>query len=301
MERGDIGFVAGLAGFLLGGWAVFTALSMKSDVSSVMNERRADEDALSGLGARVEELDRSHKELTRRVNGLDANPRTLTERLGEIEKRLGELEAALAKSAPGANDAGTGPKSATDKTEEERKAFEALRAKVFGGEATDEEEAEFWRTSRERPELLKGIITDLEKKVADAPRDVDARLALARAYIEKLYTVPDGPEKGVWSMKAVGQWNAVLEQDPNNWDAHQSLGFNYSFWPEQFNKGPDAIKHFEAARKIQEAATPEPKHANTYVQLHKLYVKAGKADEAAKILEEGLRRFPDDEELKKLK
>jgi tetratricopeptide (TPR) repeat protein len=172
---------------------------------------------------------------------------------------------------------------------------------VYAGQATEEEEEEFWRTSRERPELLKGILTELEKKVTDAPRDIDARLALASAYIAKLYTVPDGPEKGVWSMKAVTQWNAVIEQDPNNWDAHQSLGFNYSFWPDQFNKGPDAIKHFEAARKIQEGSTPDAKHANTYIQLHKLYVKAGKTDEAAKVLEEGLRRFPDDEELKKLK
>ena len=110
MQRGDVGFVLGLAGFLLGGWAVFTALSMKSDVNSVMNERRADEDALSGLGARLEGLDRSHKELTGRVNGLDANPKTLNERLGAIEDHLAKVEAVLAKTAPGANDAGTGPK-----------------------------------------------------------------------------------------------------------------------------------------------------------------------------------------------
>ena len=297
MERGDIGFVAGLAGFLLGGWAVFTSLSMKSDVESVMNERKADEDALAGLGARVEDLDRSQKDLTRRVNSFDASPRSIDGRIQALEERLAALEAGRepAKTSEEQKNLTPGDPDAA------KKKFDELRAKVYAGESTNDEEEEFWRLSREQPELLKGILTDLEKKVADAPRDIDARLALASAYIAKLFTVPSGPEQGVWSMKAVAQWNKVLEQEPNNWDAHQSLGFNYSFWPEQFNKGPDAIKHFEAARKIQESATPEAQHANTYVQLQKLYVKVGKPEEAAKVLEEGLRRFPDDEDLKKLK
>jgi tetratricopeptide (TPR) repeat protein len=296
MERGDIGFVAGLAGFLLGGWAVFTSLSMKSDIDSLVNERKQDEEFIAGIGERVENLDRSHKDLTQRVNGLSSDPKALREALERLQVRVDALEQGREIQRPAADGVGFVPELFDAK-----KKFDELRAKVYAGEATDDEEAEFWRLSREKPDLLKGILTDLEKKVSDAPRDIEARLALARGYIEKLYTVPDGPEKGVWSMKAVAQWNAVLDIDQNNWDAHQSLGFNYSFWPEQFNKGPDAIKHFEAARKIQEAATPDPKHANTYIQLHNLYNKAGKSKEAADILEEGMRRFPNDEELKKLK
>jgi tetratricopeptide (TPR) repeat protein len=296
MERGDVGLVLGLAGFLLGGWAVFTARSMKPDLDSVMNERRIDEDALTGLGGRVDELDKSHKELTRRVNGLSSDPQQLRQAIERLNVRVDALE--KGQAPPKLKDGDPQPPKAATLSQEE---FDALRKKIYAGEATDDEEGEFWQMSREHPELLKGILADLEKKVGDAPRDIAARLNLARAYIEKLYTVPDGPEKGVWSMKAVSQWNAVLEIDPNNWDAHQSLGFNYSFWPDQFNKGPDAIKHFEEARKIQEAATPEPKHANTYVQLYKLYVKAGKTTEAKAALDEGLRRFPDDEELKKLR
>lgn len=297
MARGDVGFVLGLAGFLLGGWAVFTAMSMKSDVDSVVNERKSDEEAINSMGARVEDLDRAHKDLTQRVNGLSSDPKMLREALERLNVRVQKLEEG--RAAPPAENGE--PKQLSVKAGLSKDDFDALRAKVYGGEATDDEEAEFWKAAREQPELLKGIRAELEKKVADAPRDIDARMKLAQAYIATLLTFPDGPERGAWSMKAVGQWNAVLEIDPNQADAHYSLGMNYSFWPDQFNKGPDAIKHFEAARKIQDQATPEAKFANTYVQLHKLYVKAGKTEDAQKVLDEGLRRYPDDEDLKKLK
>jgi TolA-binding protein len=297
MQRGDVGFVAGLAGFLLGGFAAFSAASMKSDLESVMNEREADQDALTGVGARVEDLERSHKELTRRVGGLSSDPKTAWEAIHDLQGRMQKLErggAAAPANGPGEVLSTAAPKGMTQDD------FAALRQKVNSEQASEEEDTAYRQALREHPELMDALLRDLEKKVADTPRDIAKRLDLARGYIEKLYTVSD-MEKGALSMKAVAQWNAILEIDPNHWESHQSLGFNYSFWPEQFNKGPDAIKHFEAARKIQEASTPEPKHANTYIQLQKLYVKAGKAAEAKEVLEEGLRRFPDDEELKKLR
>lgn len=297
MERGDVGFVAGVAGFLLGGAALVMSLGLTPRVKSLENVDAVDEDAISGTGHRVDDLEKSHKELGRRVSGLSAEPKELREAIERLQLRVTALEQGRAPPKLKEDE----PKQATDKPELSKEDFDKLRTKVLAGEATDDEEAEFWKSSREHPELLKAIRADLEKKVADAPRDIEAKMNLARAYIETLLTMPDGPEKGAWSMKAVQQWNGVLEIDPNNWDAHASLGTNYSFWPDQFNKGPDAIKHFEAARKIQESAPSDPKYANTYVQLHKLYVKAGKTDDAKAVLEEGLRRFPNDEELTKLK
>jgi TolA-binding protein len=296
MERGDVGIVAGLAGFLLGGWAVFTAFSMKSDVESLKNERRNDEDALTGLGSRVDELDSSHKELTRRVNGLSSDPKQLREAIERLNVRVDALE--QGQAPPKLKDEAPTPPKSTKLTQEE---LDALRTKVFSGASTDDEEVEFWDAVKSRPELLKAILTDLEKKVADSPRDIDARMNLARGYLAKLFTATYGPEMGLWAGKAEAQWKAVLEVDPNHWGAHYSLGFSYSQYPDFLNKRPDAIKEFEALRKIQETSTPEPRHAGTYLQLRQLYLKEGKTAEAQAALDEGLRRFPDDEELKKLK
>jgi tetratricopeptide (TPR) repeat protein len=114
-------------------------------------------------------------------------------------------------------------------------------------------------------------------------------------------SVPDGMEKGIWSNKMIAEEKSILEIDPNDWDARFSVATNYSFWPEQFNKRPDAIKEFETLRKVQESQTPEAKHAQTYFQLRQLYLKDGRTDDAKAVLEEGLRRFPDDGELKKAK
>jgi tetratricopeptide (TPR) repeat protein len=176
-----------------------------------------------------------------------------------------------------------------------------LRERIFADKATEEEHAEFWALLREQPQILTDLLKAGETDVADHPNDKEAHRRLARLYTAKLMTVPDGPEKGLWSMKGIAQEQAILKIDPDDIGAHVAIGMHYSFWPEQFNKRADAIKEFEAARKIQETRTPEPDFANTYLQLRNLYLKEGKTKEAADVLDEGLRRFPDDAELKKAK
>lgn len=297
MQRGDVGFVAGLAGFFLGAFAAFTAASIKSDVESLKNERKQNGESIDGIGARVEDLDRSHKELSQRVAGLSSDPRQLREALERLQGRLTALE--QGQRPPHQKDGGTEPPSKTSQLTQDE--LDALRKKVFAGDSTDDEEAEFWEAAKTRPDLLKGIIADLEKKVGDAPRDIDARMNLARGYLAKLFTATYGPEMGLWAGKAESQWKAVIDVEPNHWDAHYSLAFSYSQYPDFLNKRPDAIREFEALRKIQEASTPEPRHANTYLQLRNLYLKDNRTEDAQKVLDEGLRRFPDDEELKKLK
>ena len=52
-------------------------------------------------------------------------------------------------------------------------------------------------------------------------------------------------------------------------------------------------------RRFQETQAAEPKHAQTYLQLRQLYLKDGRTEDAKAVLDRGLARFPDDEELKK--
>jgi len=299
MNRGYVGFVLGLGGFLLGGAAFFFALVVKKDVNEHLDAMDAmvsqDKDAFGAWGEKMKSFDAAQKEMQRRVNAIDA-PRAGGDRVAALEARLDQLE----KSLHGALPPQAAPKNANAAAGADAE-FEELRKKVLAGEATNDDLAKFFAELREKPEILAGLIKDAEQSVKDRPRDKEAHRALAGVYLQKLMSVPDGMEKGVWSNKMIGEEKAIVDIDPEDWDAHRSIATNYSFWPEQFNKRPDAIKEFEACRKIQEARTPEPKFASTYLQLRQLYLKDGRTEDAKKVLDDGLVRFPDDEELKKAK
>ena len=52
-------------------------------------------------------------------------------------------------------------------------------------------------------------------------------------------------------------------------------------------------------KQVQEQQAPQKKFADSYLQLSKLHLKSGKSADAKQDLENGLRLFPDDAELKK--
>lgn len=297
MQRGDVGFVLGLAGFLLGGWALVQSLPAAGRLDALQEAITLDEESVASLGSRVEDVDKAQKDLARRVNAIDLNPRTFDQRMRALEDRVAALESRSGQTAPGAKDTELAPRSSDP--EADAAELRALQDKVFGGEATQDEQARFWAMLREKSEVLAGVLADLEKAVAETPTDVDARMRLSRGYLAKLFTVPDGPEKGVWAMKAMGQYGKVLELDPEHWEARFSLGMSYSQFPDFLNKRPDAIREFETLKKQQESRSPEPHFAQTYLQLRELYLKDGKTDEAKRVLDEGMRLFPDDKELRK--
>lgn len=258
------------------------------------------------LEARIRaDIDKTRKDADRMAQALQSardEARGLRDEVGLLGQRVAALESrATSGAAEGtgaeAHGVGVAKPPATD-----RKALleelNALREKVFTGKATDEEEQRFWelaRTSGAVDELMKS----LEGKVKESPDDIAARMQLANAYIEKLQTVPAGMEQGMWGNKASAQWKEVLKRDPEHWDAQFAVGYSWTWWPEQMNKTPDAIRELEKAREIQERGAASPRHAQVYFQLSRMYQRQGKADKAKEILRSGLARHPDDGELKK--
>jgi tetratricopeptide (TPR) repeat protein len=300
MNRGDLGLVLGLAGFLLGGTALFFAVDAKRETTGRWTDLqgmiRTDDEHIAGMGEKVRGLEKKADESTSRANRAISDARAALDYAKSLEERL------VRAPVGGPRMVDESGKEASAKASErplDAGEFDDLKKKLFADEATAEEQARFWELAREKPALLGDYIKELEKAAADAPRDKEAHRRLAEAYVAKLMVVPDGMEKGLWSNKSIAEQKKILELDPDDWGAHVSIATNYSFWPEQFNKRPDAIKEFEAARRIQEGRTPEPRFAHTYLQLRQLYLKEGKTDDAKAVLDEGLRRFPDDEELKK--
>ena len=180
--------------------------------------------------------------------------------------------------------------------------FKALMTKVLrsvlAGTATTAEQQRFWQAAR-TTDLVNDTIKALEAQVNTNPQDAEARMELADAYVAKLLTVPAGPERGLWGMKAEKQWRDIVKQDQDHWEAQFTLSYGYSMYPEFLNKTDDAIAGLEKALKIQERVQPKAEHAKTYVQLARMYKRKRNTEKVREILELGRARHPRNDEITK--
>ncbi len=182
----------------------------------------------------------------------------------------------------------------------QRAELEALIGRLFGPGVpygSDPETLERFFALARGSGLVEERIGALEDAVAADPGDVDARMALADAYVAKLMTVPGGPEQGVWGAKAEREWKAVVELEPQSWGAHVSLATNYSYYPDVMGKTGDAIAHYEHARELQRSLAPAPEHAQTYLALSRLYQRTGASESALEVLAEAVALHPHDAQL----
>lgn len=293
MNTEGIALVAGIAGFVLGGIGVYTA-TVARDTAEANAEILAHDEELSGSTfERLTALEDALRTQTKRLNGVRDDEYQLRDKVRELIARIEELERLqrAAGSAPSVT-GGAGASIDLGSSGLDREEFEALRQRVWSGEATPDDEARFWELARTTG-ALDDLMKELEQAVATAPRDVDAKMHLASAYTAKLLTVPDGPERGAWAAKAEAQWGKVLELEPEHWEARYSRAFSWSQWPPFLGKGPAAIKEFEKLVDQQRGMTPEPQQANVYLQLSQLYRSQGNVERANETLRTGLERHPD--------
>ncbi len=291
-----IGFT--VAGIVVGAAAFAAGLKMSaSDAQAPVGAPAGADD--SALIERLEKVDRRLQSMERSIAAARDEALDATSRVNALTDRIDGL---AALTAPAAGSGGVGgapdPEAAARKRAALQKEFEDLQKKVFSGEATAEEQARFWEMAR-KTDMADDLIAKFEASVEERPNDVDARMNLSQAYISKLLSIPQGPEQGIWGMKAAGQYEKVLEIDPQHWDARYSLAFNWSQWPDFLNKTPDALREFETLREVQESQVPIDKHAGTYLQLSLLYRKTGNNDKARAALKDGLDRHPNSDELRK--
>ncbi|MCE9636444.1 MAG: tetratricopeptide repeat protein [Planctomycetes bacterium] len=263
--------------------------------------RQREAEARDAMKADIEKARKDLDKATQEIQAAKKDARALRDEVTALMERVSAVEkrpVAGASAAPAATDTGSANAAKAIDKKALLEEMKSLQEKVFDGTATDDEQQRFWELAR-TASVVDEMMKTLEAKVKDRPEDTAARMQLAQAYIAKLLSIPQGPEQGLWSNKAVAQWQTVLKQEPDNWDARYSVAFNWSMWPDFLNKTPDAIREFEKTREVQERQTADPKHAQTYLQLSRLYQKQGKSDKAKEALKSGLARHPDDAELKK--
>jgi tetratricopeptide (TPR) repeat protein len=146
---------------------------------------------------------------------------------------------------------------------------------------------------------IDALIGSLEAIVEENPENAPAHCLLARACIDALMAEPDFTKKGDWAQKADQEYAKAIEADPALWDAVYGRAVSLSWWPEQLGRMPDAIHGFERALELQAGSSAQPRYADTYAQLARLYTKSSLNDKATAVLAEGLRVFPGNAELRK--
>jgi tetratricopeptide (TPR) repeat protein len=200
---------------------------------------------------------------------------------------------ATAGEAPEAPDAAeSSGEAAPKKTPQE--VVRALVGKPFG---YDESNRLVWWLSRNKDQIA-AVIAGLEKEIEKDPNDPNLHVALAAAWTAELINKPPGPQQGLMWGKVGAAYDAALALDPNHWQARFGKAFGTSMAPEFLGLRPEAIRQFEELKEIQGRGAPEPQHAQVYFRLGTLYKDAGNAEKARSIWAEGLKLFPDNEELK---
>jgi len=216
--------------------------------------------------------------------------------LTRLTRSLADLATRKAIPAPNVPAAPSIATVAEQPEETELVEFDELRRRVMEGKATPDEATRFWELAK-TSDTLPAIIGRLEAAVAASPDDTVARLRLGRAFVAKLYTVPNGPARGAWAAKAETQWDEVLKRDAGNWEARFSTAFSYSQWPAMFGKGPAAVEHLETLVLQQESRAPLDRDTAVYHLLADLHQKAGRPESALQALKVGAARHPTDERL----
>jgi tetratricopeptide (TPR) repeat protein len=172
---------------------------------------------------------------------------------------------------------------------------QSLKGRKFGRDDTNRLFS--WLTLRK--DRIKDVIAAIQKEIAADPANAELQVALATAYVADLTnnTMP-GPQQGLVWGKAVQAYDEAIKLEPEHWTARFGKAFGTSMAPEFLGMRPEAIRQFEELLDIQKRKAPEPHFADTYFRLGTLYKDAGNVEKARELWTEGLRLFPDNEELK---
>ena len=216
------------------------------------------------------------------------NEKALEEALAEIG-RLKEQVAALSAEKEAA------PGSPAFVARQER--FLELKAAYGDGTATKEQVAELLKLSKDKV-LMDAVVEALTSRIEANPADVDVRMQLAEVQSARVHAAESITERAALGRSVGEQIRAILEQDPEHWDARymRAVGISHSQRTPQGRA--QAIREFESLIAVQQSRAPEARFARTYGQLALVHVANRDIDKARRALQQGLAQFPDATELR---
>jgi tetratricopeptide (TPR) repeat protein len=230
-----------------------------------------------------------------RLEGLERASEEQREALRLFEERLGTETEPVSANEPTPIAAASTPAPT-----EEAPAFDLaaalrdLRSEELSGAA----KSELWEKIRKAGKLDEAVAL-FEQRAKDEPYDVEAKVELAGAYIQKIFEAGAGPMAGKWALKVDATVNQALELDPNHWEARFTKAISLSNWPAAFGKQGEAIRQFEILLEQQQRSESRPHHAQTYLFLGNMYQAIGQGEKARATWSAGAGLFPNNGELQK--
>ncbi len=261
--------------------------------SPVNNESGA---ALESLSGEVRELRASSSALRGDLDALRAQ--LSTRDAGAARVPLADIEDAVARALAARKDAtsalatNAAPAAPAAKKRTPKQVFDELV--TIGGDW--EAAQKLWASLREDGQVA-DVLALFEQRAKDHANDPTAQVDLGRAFLQKLFTVPAGPEQGAWAMKADKAFDTALALDDHHWGARFNKAISLSNWPAFMGKQGEAAKQFETLLEQQKSVPSRPEHAETYFFLGNLYQSMGKTDQALSTWRAGLELFPDNTRL----
>jgi tetratricopeptide (TPR) repeat protein len=136
----------------------------------------------------------------------------------------------------------------------------------------------------------------LETLAAANPKSANLHLNHGFAYVDKI-PVAGSITQVLLANTALGHFGKSIEIQPM-WIALYTRGNAYLFWPKIFKRMPLAIADLEQAMKMQKAGPKRPYHIRNYIALGDGYFKNDEPDKAKATWQDGLREFPNNDQLK---
>ncbi|HEX2090866.1 MAG TPA: TonB-dependent receptor plug domain-containing protein [Longimicrobiaceae bacterium] len=136
-------------------------------------------------------------------------------------------------------------------------------------------------------------------RIAASPREVEARVGLARTLSECRIPLANFMQAG----QLVGESSELLEEalaiDSTHWTARFVLAMNHYHTPAFLGRTGDAIREFERLLARQGNRADRPVLADPYLRLGELYLRSRRRDDALEVWRRGAALFPGDERLRR--
>lgn len=135
-----------------------------------------------------------------------------------------------------------------------------------------------------------------EKLAASRPQSANVHLNSGFAYVDKI-PAAGAITQVILANKALTEFSKAVELQPN-WINYYTRGASYLFWPKVFNRASMGVADLEKALKIQSSQARRSYHVKVYIALGDGYWKTDQLEKAIATWREGLKQFPDNQQLK---
>ena len=136
-----------------------------------------------------------------------------------------------------------------------------------------------------------------QKAVADHPKSANLHLNYGFAFVDKI-PVAGSITQVILANNALTEFTKAVELQPN-WISYYTRGASYLFWPKVFNRAALGVADLEKAMEVQKKEPHHGYYVKTFITLGDGYWKTDNLQKARAVWEEGLKKFPGNEQLKK--